>query len=123
MDPPKSRVRWMDHRTNSMGWTPGRVRLPAEPAFCAFVNTLCGRSHGDQYKTASPHAVNPLMTNVFLYSSWTWSYHSVRYGVEVHGHAGDGESSFGHVVELPRPVDHGSAEEPGVADVALEGAW
>ena len=35
-------------------WTPGRVRLPAEPAFCAFSNTLCGRSHGDQHKTASP---------------------------------------------------------------------
>ena len=27
-------------------WTPGRVRLPAEPAVCAFGNTLCGRSHG-----------------------------------------------------------------------------
>ena len=34
-------------------WTPGRVRLPAEPALCAFSNTLCGMSHGDQHKTAS----------------------------------------------------------------------
>ena len=47
-------------------WTPGRVRLPAEPAFCPFGNTLCGRSHGDQHKTASPHTVNPLIMNVWL---------------------------------------------------------
>ena len=44
-------------------WTPGPVCLPAEPAFCAFGNTLCGRSHVDQHKTASSHAVNPLMAN------------------------------------------------------------
>ena len=44
-------------------WTPGRVCLPAQPASCTFSSTLCGRSHGDQPKTASPHAVNPLMTN------------------------------------------------------------
>ena len=35
-------------------WTPwvdqGRVRLSAEPAFCAFSNTLCGMSHGDQHR-------------------------------------------------------------------------
>ena len=47
-------------------WTPGRIRLPAEPAFCAFGNTLCGRSHVDQHKTASPHVVNPLMKRVAL---------------------------------------------------------
>ena len=47
-------------------WTPGRVRLPAVPGLCAFGNTLCGRSHGDQHKTSSPHAVDPLMTNVWL---------------------------------------------------------
>ena len=27
---------------------------PPEPAFCAFGNTLCGRSQEDQHKTASP---------------------------------------------------------------------
>ena len=47
-------------------WTPSRVWLPAEPAFCTFGNTLCGRSHRDQQKTASFPAVNPLMTNVWL---------------------------------------------------------
>ena len=47
-------------------WTPGRVRLPTEPAFCAFGNTLCGRSHGDQRKTASTHAVSLLRMNVWL---------------------------------------------------------
>ena len=52
-------------RTAILNWgpvgrlTPGRVRLPAEPAFC-------GRSHGDQRKITSPHAVNPPMTNVWL---------------------------------------------------------
>ena len=35
-------------------------------AFCAFGNTLCGMSCRDQHKTASPHAVNALMTNVWL---------------------------------------------------------
>ena len=30
--------------TEFRGWTPGRVRLSAEPAFCAFSNTLCGMS-------------------------------------------------------------------------------
>ena len=47
-------------------WTPGCVRLPAKSTFCAFGNTLCGRSHRDQHKTASPHPLNPLMTNVWL---------------------------------------------------------
>ena len=47
-------------------WTSGRVRLASEPAFCAFGNALCGMSHGGQHKTASPHAVKALMTNVWL---------------------------------------------------------
>ena len=34
-------TRWLDQ---------GRVRLSAEPAFCAFSNTLCGMSHGDQHR-------------------------------------------------------------------------
>ena len=42
---------------------PSRLCLPAEPAFG---NARCGRSHGDQHKTASPHALNLLMTNVWL---------------------------------------------------------
>ena len=36
--------------TEFRGWTPGRVRLSAEHAFCAFSNTLCGMSHGDQHR-------------------------------------------------------------------------
>ena len=39
-------------------WTPLCVRLLAEPAFCA----LCGMSHGDQHKTARPHAVKALIS-------------------------------------------------------------
>ena len=47
-------------------WTPGRVCLPTEPAFCTFSNTFSVRSHRDQHQTTCPHAVNPLMTNVWL---------------------------------------------------------
>ena len=48
-------------------WTQSRVRLSAEPAFCAFSNTLCGMSHGYQHKTASSRAVKSLITNAWLY--------------------------------------------------------
>ena len=44
-------------------WTPGHDRLPAEPAFS---NILCGMSHGDQHKTASPRAAKALIANVWL---------------------------------------------------------
>ena len=47
-------------------WTKSCVRSPAEPAFCAFSNTMCGMSHRDQNKTASPCAVESLITNAWL---------------------------------------------------------
>ena len=47
-------------------WTPLRVRLLTEPAFCALSNTLCGMSHGDQHKTARSRAVKALITNASL---------------------------------------------------------
>ena len=40
-------------------WTPGQVRLPAEPALSAFHYTLCGRTHGNQHNDASLRDVNP----------------------------------------------------------------
>ena len=56
----------MDHCSELLGWTPGRVRLSAEPAFCAFSNTLCGMSHRDQHKSTSSRAVKALITNAWL---------------------------------------------------------
>ena len=47
-------------------WTQSRVRLPAEPAFCAFSNTLCGMSHRDQHKTVGPRAVKSRITLAFI---------------------------------------------------------
>ena len=71
-------------------WTQSCVRLPAEPAFCAFSNTLCGMSHRDQHKTTSSRAVNALITNTWLemeiWSSCEWLTLPLKCVSHLHSH-------------------------------------